>query len=64
MINHNNMLEKDNQLMLKKLVEISMGKRSTLPTQGNSSKGKRKSIYPVLKKELSLENIVEEITRE
>lgn len=55
------MLEKDNQLLLKKLVEISLGKRSTIPVNPlrNSSSNQRISLYG-LKKELSLENVLED----
>lgn len=55
------MIEKDNNLLLKKLVEISMGKRSTIPGNPlrNSGTNQRVSIYPGLKKELSLDNVLE-----
>ena len=47
-------MEKDNQLLLKKLVEISMGKRSTIPARNTS-----RNNVPSLQKTSSLESLEE-----
>lgn len=55
------LMEKDNNLLLKKLVDISMGKRSTIPAPIHTSRNpQRISIYPGLKKDISLESLESE----